>query len=277
MQQLVLEGASIHSLFVHPKIDSVDLRVLLCYALGRTHAQLIAHSDDVLTKEETNVISQLIYRRLKGEPIAYIVGEREFYGLNFKVTPDVLIPRPETEHLVELVIAALPNQGAFLDLGTGSGAIAISVASQRTDCQVSATDISHRALLVAKENAMRLLNHPIQFYEGHWFQAISNHQTFDVIASNPPYIAKEDPHLEKGDLRFEPSLALTDQADGLTAYRELIALAPRYLKKGGTLLLEHGYDQAQKIQELLSQFGFTEIKTHADYAGLNRVSVGRFL
>ena len=216
---------------------------------------------------------------MKGEPVAYITGRREFFGLSFAVSPDVLIPRPETELLVELALERLPDGGKVVDMGTGSGAIAIAIASERPDAYVFATDISDRALNMATHNALALLKgkQTVRFSAGSWFDALGNrNETFDVIVSNPPYIDSKDDHLQKGDLRFEPVGALTDRADGLSALRILVSGAPGFLNENGWLLMEHGYDQSEAVRKMLAERGFDDVRSWTDLAGIERVSGGRF-
>ncbi|MCM1512435.1 MAG: peptide chain release factor N(5)-glutamine methyltransferase [Oxalobacter formigenes] len=275
---IIRTGIRIGTLLTPPLIDPVDLRVLLGYALGLSHAQLITQSERELSEEEAAVVSDMLMRRQKGEPVAYIVGEREFYGRSFAVTPDVLIPRPETELLVEVAVNALPKAACLLDLGTGSGAIAVSAACEREDIQVVATDISAAALEVAKENARRHLgeNRNIVFCRGDWFAALSSPRRFDGIVSNPPYIAKRDACLLQGDLRYEPAAALTDFADGLSVFMRLIEQAPHWLKPGGQLWVEHGYDQAKQVRAWLFSRGFVSVASWRDLSGIERVSGGIF-
>ncbi|MDR0933670.1 MAG: peptide chain release factor N(5)-glutamine methyltransferase, partial [Burkholderiaceae bacterium] len=237
---VVQAGTTLGALFNKPPLDPVDLRILLSHALGLTHVQLVTQSERALDAKEADRVSGLVARRQKGEPIAHITGEREFYGLPFMVTPDVLIPRPETELLVELAIKRLPANGKVLDMGTGSGAIAIAIAHERPDASVTATDISPAALEVARQNAERNLQsvgREVAFYQGSWFEALPAPSRFDVIVSNPPYITKDDPHLSQGDLRFEPPGALTDFGDGLSAFRTLVARALAWLQPNGWLLM----------------------------------------
>lgn len=260
-------------------LDALEARMLLTHVTAYTRVQLITRSDSTLTAHQAEHLSHLTQRRIDGEPMAYLLGEREFFGLLFQVTPDVLIPRPDTELLVELALERTPNDGTVLDLGTGSGAIAIAIAAQNNGKEIvrkiSAADISPAALAVAKRNAERLLpaSAAIQFYLSDWVQAIPP-QSFDTIVSNPPYIVKDDEHLSQGDLRFEPIDALTDHHDGLSAYRSIIAGAPTYLKKDGWLLMEHGYHQAQEVQALLRTAGFEEVQSWQDIAGIWRVTGG---
>lgn len=260
-------------------LDALEARMLLTHVTAYTRVQLITRSDAALTAHQAERLSHLTQRRIDGEPMAYLLGEREFFGLLFQVTPDVLIPRPDTELLVELALARTPSNGALLDLGTGSGVIAIAIAAQNDGKDIarniSAADISPAALAVAKRNAQRLLpdSAAIEFYLSDWMQAIPP-QSFDTIVSNPPYIVKDDEHLSQGDLRFEPIDALTDHHDGLSAYRSIIAGAPSYLKKDGWLLMEHGYHQAQEVQALLRTAGFEEVQSWQDIAGIWRVTGG---
>ena len=273
----VVAGASIASLQVQNALDPLDNRILLCHALGLSRVGLITQSERRLTQDEAQRLAALLARRLAGEPIAYIVGQREFFGLPFEVTPAVLIPRPDTELLVELALERLPAGGRLLDMGTGSGAIAVALAHTRRDATVTALDVSPAALAVAGRNAasngvaLRLLH-------SDWYAALQGgggDEVFDLIVSNPPYIASGDRHLAEGDLRFEPVGALTDHADGLAALRRIAAGAPRHLVAGGWLLMEHGYDQSAAVRDLLRTQGYTEVQSWCDLAGIERVSGGR--
>ena len=256
-------------------LDALETRMLLMHVLGLSRVQLITQSEQPLSADQAERLNQLILRRVNGEPMAYILGEREFYGLDFYVTPDVLIPRPDTELLVELALQYAPRQSRLLDLGTGSGAIAIAVAQQRPDLTVLAIDVSPAALKIAEKNAARhLAAGRVQLIQSDWYSAIAGQQ-FATIVSNPPYIVKDDQHLSQGDLRFEPLNALTDHADGLSAYRQIITGAGKHLAEGGWLLMEHGYDQSSAVQELLSAEGFSEIQSWPDLAGILRVSGGK--
>lgn len=245
------------------------------HAFGMTRTQLITQSEVQLNDTQAMQLRGLLERRLAGEPVAYIVGEREFFGLAFHVTPDVLIPRPDTELLVELAIRFAPKNGQVLDLGTGSGAIAVSLAHQRPDLTVTASDISAAALSIAQKNATRhLAPNTINFIQSDWYTQIP-HKTFDLIVSNPPYIVKGDHHLSEGDLRFEPINALTDHADGLSAYRHILHGASQRLAQGGWILLEHGYDQAESLHSLLTAQHFHHIENWKDLAGIPRVTGGQ--
>jgi release factor glutamine methyltransferase len=269
----IVAGTTISTVLRHPPLDQVDARALLGHCLQLSRVQLITQSERALNADEADQLTALFRRRLAGEPIAYIVGEREFFGLMLNTTPGVLIPRPETELLVELAIDSLPQGGHVLDMGTGSGAIALAIAHARTDAVVTALDVSDAALAVARGNAARL-ELDVRFLRSDWFAALEGEQ-FDLIASNPPYIRDGDVHLSQGDLRFEPIDALTDHGDGLSALRAIIDGAPDRLKIGGWLLMEHGYDQAMAVRELLATRGFTEVQSWNDLAGIERVSGGR--
>jgi release factor glutamine methyltransferase len=267
-------SSTIGSLQRQSALDPLDNRVLLCHALGVDRIALITQSERELTAAEAQRFAALVQRRLDGEPIAYIVGQREFFGLPFEVSNAVLIPRPDTELLVELTLDRTPRNGRVLDMGTGSGAIAVSVAHTRRDADVTALDVSADALAVAQRNAGN--NHArVTFLQSDWYTALQGAAPFDVIAANPPYIASGDHHLSEGDLRFEPVGALTDHADGLSALRTIIAGAPPHLKPQGWLLMEHGYDQAQAVRALLTAAGYSEVQSWQDLAGIERVSGGR--
>ena len=254
-----------------------EVQVLLGFALGVTRAWLTAHRDQVADSEAAARFRSLVALRAKGHPVAYLVGVKEFYGLPLRVTPDVLIPRPETEELVEVALERLPNGEArkVLDLGTGSGCIAIAIAHQRRAAQVTAVDSSSPALALARENAAAL-GVKVAFLQSDWFAALGGCR-FDLIVANPPYVAAGDPHLQQGDLRFEPRAALAAGADGLAELRRIVGAAPKHLRPGGWLLLEHGYDQAEACRDLLLNAGFSELVFRADIAGLPRIAGGRLL
>jgi len=276
MAMAIQPGTSIAAVQAGLPLDPLENRILLCHATGLTRVQLITQGDRPLTPDEAARLDDLVARRLRGEPIAYIVGRREFFGLDFQVGPAVLIPRPDTELIVELALERLPRQvPRLLDMGTGSGAIAVAVAHTRPDAAVTALDVSPDALAVAQANATAN-GARVRFLHSSWFDALDAGDIFDVIASNPPYIAAGDDHLAQGDLRFEPVGALTDHADGLSALRTIITGSPRHLVPGGWLLLEHGYDQAAAVRALLLDAGFTDVQSWQDIAGIERVSGGRF-
>jgi release factor glutamine methyltransferase len=274
MSALVQAGDTLGALQRRPLLDPVDQRILVCHALGLSRVALITQAERVLTADEAERLSALLQRRLDGEPVAYLTGSREFYGLAFEVGPAVLIPRPDTELLVELALERLPPRGRVLDLGTGSGAIAVSLAHSRPDASVTALDVSDQALAVAARNAARH-GTAVRFLRSDWYGALEADQRFELVVSNPPYIAAGDRHLAQGDLRYEPSGALTDFADGLTALRTIAAGAPGHLLAGGWLLMEHGYDQAGAVRELLVQLGYGEVQSWRDLAGIERVTGGR--
>ncbi|MDP1653336.1 MAG: peptide chain release factor N(5)-glutamine methyltransferase [Rhodocyclaceae bacterium] len=256
------------------RIPAAEARLLLGYVLGRSAAWLEAHRDDPV--DVADAYSALVGRRAAGEPVAYLIGLREFYGRDFVVSPAVLIPRPETEFLVDIVKAKVGagETAKVLDLGTGSGCIAISLALELPGAQVTAADVSPAALAVARANAARL-GAQVEFIESDWFSALPNIH-FDLVVANPPYVAAGDPHLSAGDLRFEPTGALTDHADGLAAIRHIVAEAPLWMAADGWLFFEHGYDQGADVRELLEAAGFTLIEQHRDLAGIVRASGGRY-
>jgi release factor glutamine methyltransferase len=262
---------SIAALMQTSGLAAVDARVLLRATLNVDDAYLIAHSRDEVAAAQREQFLALAVRRAAGEPVAYLVGEREFYGHVFAVSPAVLIPRPETELLVELALQRHAQR--VLDLGAGSGCIAISIALARREAQVTALDVSEAALAVARGNARRLHAGNVAFHHSDWFAAVHN-QRFDVIVSNPPYVALGDPHLAQGDLRHEPPVALASGADGLADIHVITAEAPAHLAPGGWLLFEHGHDQAPRCRKLLLQAGFREVQSWRDLAGIERVSGG---
>lgn len=268
-----LAGRSIGAILTRPPIDPLEARILLGHALDLSRVQLITRSEQTLSAGEARRLEDLLQRRLAGEPIAYLTGEREFYGLALEVTPDVLIPRPETELLVDLAIEKLPPRGRAVDLGTGSGAIALALAHSRPDARVWALDASAAALEVARRNAGRC-GVAVEFLRSDWYGALGT-ERFDLIVSNPPYIVAGDSHLSQGDLRFEPIDALTDHADGLSALRAIVAGAAAHLAPGGWLLMEHGYDQAGAVRGLLDAAGFGQVQSWRDLAGIERASGAR--
>ena len=271
---IVLPGTSIAAAQAALPLDALENRILLCHATGLTRVQLITRAEQPLGAHEAARLDALVARRLAGEPIAYIVGQREFFGLDFEVSDAVLIPRPDTELIVELALERLPPQGRLLDMGTGSGAIAVSIAHNRPDASVTALDVSAAALAVAQRNAANNQAR-VRFLQSDWFGALAAGERFELIVSNPPYIAAGDAHLSQGDLRFEPSGALTDHADGLSALRTIVAGSPAHLTAGGWLLMEHGYDQAASVRALLADGGYREVQSWRDLGGIERVSGGR--
>lgn len=266
---------SIQSLMQVCGLPRIEARMLLEHVLQKPRAWLLAHDTDQLAPEAGAAFLTLAAERRQGKPMAHLMGYREFMDYRFSVSADVLIPRPETELLVEVALRTIQSQQrpTVLDLGTGSGAVAISVALGRPEAIVTATDISVQALIVAQQNCQQLGAH-VQWWQGSWYEALPPEGRFDLIVSNPPYIALDDEHLQLGDLRFEPMVALTDGADGLSAIRLIIAGAGSHLLPAGALWLEHGYDQAEAVQALLRQNGFRNVQSLPDLAGIPRVTGG---
>jgi len=256
----------------------IDAQVLLAHTLGVDRAWLLAHATDELPRERADAFFALAKRRREGEPVAYLTGRREFHGLDLIVTPAVLVPRHETETLVDAVLERLPGDRPLrvVDLGTGSGAIALAIAHARPNAAVIATDVSDDALAVARDNATRLALANVAFARGSWYEALGGDAgPFDAILANPPYVAAGDPHLEAGDLPHEPPVALTSGDDGLDALRVIVAGAGSRLSEGGWLGVEHGYDQSETVRELFSGAGLAAIETRRDLAGIPRVVLGR--
>jgi release factor glutamine methyltransferase len=256
--------------------DRAEADILLAHALGRSRSWLIAHADDAVDAAGAAAFAALVQRRAAGEPVAYLTGHRGFWTLELEVTPATLIPRPETELLVELALARLPHDGAprVVDLGTGSGAIALAIARECPHARVLATDASAAALAVAQRNAQANRLGNVDFVRSDWFAALAG-ERFDLIVSNPPYIAAGDPHLKQGDLRFEPASALASGSDGLDDIRRIVDGAPQHLAAGGWLLFEHGWDQGVAVRGLLEAAGYGEVFTAQDLEGRDRVSGGR--
>jgi release factor glutamine methyltransferase len=253
-----------------------ETQILLSHALGIDLATLLVHPERVAEARASAAYSRTFARRLGGEPMAYVLGEREFYGFSFEVTRAVLIPRPETELLVEMALDRVPRDGkaAVLDVGTGSGCIAIALAKHRPAARVVATDLSQVALALAERNARRQGTANVEFRAGSWFEPVGG-ERFDVIASNPPYVAEHDQHLLARDLREEPSLALVAGPDGLQGLRTIVSQAPQHLFPGGVLLVEHGYDQAQAVAQMFQEAGFVDLIARTDLAGIPRAAFGR--
>ena len=266
---------SIHDWLQASPLPKLEARMLLQYVGGFTRAHLVAHDDEALPEMVLWQLNDMQQARLDGVPMAYLLGEREFYGRVFQITPDVLIPRPETELLVETVLQYLPQGGSVWDIGTGSGIIAITTALERSDATVHASDISAAALDIARNNTGRL-GAQVQFHHGSWYDvtpAIT--AKVAVLVSNPPYIHKDDAHLSQGDLRFEPQQALTDFDDGLNAYRALAAGCAHCVQAQGWLMVEHGFEQAADIQAIFQAAGLQNVHTLQDYAGLDRITLGQ--
>lgn len=255
----------------------IEARALAGHAWLVDTAWLIAHDTDLPGDTQITIFQSLLSRRLEGEPVAYIVGEKEFYGRMFKVTPDVLIPRPETELLIETALKYLPNDhpARILDIGTGSGCIALSLALERPDCSVTAIDLSDRALAIAQKNA-HCLHVQVRLLQSNLFDLLGDAR-FDLIISNPPYIPTSDPHLRQGDVRFEPRLALSSGPEGLDTLKPLVQSAPDHLVSGGWLMLEHGWDQQDSCRSMLVESGFMKIQCLPDLAGHGRVTLGQWM
>lgn len=253
-----------------------EAEILLGHALGLSRAALFAHGERRLDAAQAAKIERLVAARAAGQPVAYLLGEREFFGLLLTVSPAVLIPRPETELLVELALARLPVDatGAIADLGTGSGAIAIAIAKSRPGLCVWALERSPAALAVARENAERHRLHNLHVVESDWLSALPAGTRLRMLVSNPPYVAEDDPHLSSGDLRFEPRAALTPGADALSAYRDISQAAGAFLAPGGWLLFEHGATQGPTLRALLAEQGFVQVATEVDLEQRERVSLG---
>lgn len=254
----------------------LDTEVLICDALGVGRAWLVAHSDETLDEAVLGAVDQRLRRRLDGEPVAYVVGHREFWSLSFEVSPATLVPRADTELLAEVALALLPVDEArrVADLGTGSGILAVVIARERALADVVASDTSAAALAVATRNVAAHAAGRVSLLHGDWWTPLAGRR-FDLVISNPPYVAVADPHLQHGDLRHEPRSALVAGADGLADIDIIIAGAPAHLADGGRLLLEHGFEQAGAVCARLRDAGFVEVITHADLAGRARVSGGR--
>ena len=257
--------------------ERADAEALLLHVLGQSRSWLFAHADDALDTDVRTAFEALVARRAAGEPVAYLTGRRGFWTLELEVTPATLIPRPETELLVELALERLPRDMAcrVADLGTGSGAIALALASERSQAQVVATDASVDALAVARRNTQRLGIRNVRFVQGDWLAPLVG-ERFVLVVSNPPYIEAADPHLAQGDLRYEPAAALASGADGLDAIRRIVADACAHLEPGGWLLFEHGWNQGDAARALLREAGYVQVFTAQDLEARDRVSGGRW-
>ncbi len=255
----------------------LDAEILLCHVLNKPRSHLRAWPEKILLPHQLEKFQQLLDCRLQGKPIAYITGHREFWSRDFKVTPDVLIPRPDTELLIELSLNQLKNKrhAHIIDLGTGSGNIAITLAAELPTSKIIATDSSEQALEIAKHNAQMHQISNIQFIQSSWFNKIKPQTKFDLIVSNPPYIAPNDPHLSQGDVRFEPDSALTAEEQGLKDIKTLCKEAHNYLNLGGTLLIEHGFEQQLAVQNIFKHYKYHNITTHQDLSGNPRVTTGQ--
>lgn len=251
----------------------LDVEVLLSYILDKDRSFLYAWPERHLSDQQQHYFDELFNRRLQGEPVAHITGQREFWSLPFYVSPATLIPRPETELLVELALSlTLVDQPSILDLGTGTGAIALALASENPDWKIIAVDAFPEAVKLAEKNCQQLGLGKVQIFQSHWFANLKD-QTFDLIVSNPPYIDTKDEHLKQGDVQFEPKSALVAEEQGLSDLRTIINSAHGFLNANGWLLLEHGYDQGPAVREMMLAAGFSDIATHADLAGLDRATL----
>ncbi|WP_411202248.1 peptide chain release factor N(5)-glutamine methyltransferase [Kosakonia cowanii] len=252
-----------------------DAEILLGFVTGKARTFILAFGETPLTGEQQEQLAALLARRVRGEPVAHLIGEREFWSLPLFVSPVTLIPRPDTECLVEQALARLPAAPCrILDLGTGTGAIALALASERPDCQVTAVDLIPDAVALAQRNADHLGIRNIEIVQSRWFSALEG-QTFSLIVSNPPYIDAQDPHLAQGDVRFEPLSALVAAENGLADLHTLIKEAPRYLLPQGWLLLEHGWQQGAAVREIFARYGWQQVETCRDYGDNERLTLGR--
>lgn len=253
----------------------LDAELLLAHALAKSRSYLHTWPEREPAAEQCQLFAEFLQRRRCGEPVAYILGRQGFWSLDLEVAAHTLIPRPDTELLVETALQLLPATAVqVLDLGTGTGAIALALASERPAWQVTGVDRVAEAVALAERNARQLRLNNVRFHQSHWFSALQGHH-YGLVVSNPPYIRAGDPHLSQGDVRFEPGSALVAGEDGLDDIRQIIAQAPAYLLDAGWLLLEHGYDQAEAVRALLAEGGFVEIESRRDYGGHERISLGR--
>lgn len=256
---------------------ALDAEILLCLAMNKPRSHLRAWPDRKSEPGQVRYFQTLLQQRLQGVPVAYLTGRREFWSREFRVTPDVLIPRPETELLVEISLTLLPKDHPtkIIDLGTGSGIIAITLSKELSNAEVTATDLSLAALQVAKQNAAEHQANQIHFLHSDWLASVPQ-KKFDLVISNPPYIAENDGHLDQGDVRFEPRTALTANRQGLADIQTIARDARPYLKTGGHLLIEHGYDQEQLVQSIFRDMGYDNVQTYKDLSGQSRATYGRY-
>lgn len=273
VSQLLISATK--QLSVQSDSAKLDAEILLAFCLNKNRSWLFTWPDTELSPAELAEFDALLQRRKNGEPVAHITGQREFWSLPLSITKDTLIPRPDTELMVEKILALYPADSdiTLADLGTGSGAIALALASERPNWSIIATDLSAAALDVARHNAQQLKLDNIEFEPGSWFEPLGD-KTFDIITSNPPYIAETDPHLSEGDVRFEPLSALASGRDGLNDIRHICQQARQYLKHKGMLIIEHGFDQKAEIQEIFTVSGFTDISQYHDLSNNPRLTYG---
>ncbi len=263
-------------LAAHSPTPRLDLELLICHVLAKPRSILYSRPEYALSTDQYQQFNGLFEQRKQGQPIAYLLGHREFWNLDLRVEPSTLIPRPDTELLVEVALELCDHRPrSVLDLGTGTGAIALALAGERPGWQVIGCDRVPEAVALAKANAIHNNLQRVSFIESHWFSALAKQQ-FDLIVSNPPYIVDNDPHLSQGDVRFEPISALTSGADGLDDIRHISAQAPHHLHDNGWLIMEHGYHQGEAVRDILKQHGFTQIDTRQDLAGHDRITLGQF-
>lgn len=275
IEQVMQQGAKAMESCAFVDAPKLEAEILLAHLLKQDRTYLYTWPEKIVDNELVVKFREICRERMFGKPIAHLIGEREFWGLNLKVTADTLIPRPDTETLIETALELLAEkpQTDIVDLGTGTGAIALALKSELPQANICAVDFSEAALAVAKRNSEKL-NLPVTCLHGSWYEPLSGKQ-FDLIASNPPYIEEQDPHLEQGDVRFEPMTALTSGADGLEDIRIISKQGEHHLKANGWLLLEHGYNQAQAVQKILRQDGYVNIESRQDYGGNDRVTFGQ--
>ncbi len=271
ISQAVVHGCNVLAQSESPDRDS---QILLCNILSCTTVYLHSRSDQLLTEQQRTRFEQLLQQRQQGQPIAHLTGRSGFWTLDLHITPDTLIPRPDTELLVELALSKIKPTMLVADLGTGSGAIALSLAQEQPLAQFVAMDYSRSALTIAKKNAVIHQLNNVLFWQGQWLDAIAD-RSLDIVVSNPPYIQVDDPHLSQGDVRFEPLTALTSGVDGLDDIRKIVLQAQRCLTNTGWLLVEHGYDQAQRVKDLFQKAGFINITSHKDLGDNDRVVMGK--
>jgi release factor glutamine methyltransferase len=263
---------TVSTLQPHSNSARLDAQLLLLFCLTISREKLLTHSDRLLTEREEKALRTVVQRRISGEPMAYILGHQEFWSLDFKVSQDTLIPRPETESLVEWILEHFPQEKLMLaDLGTGSGAIAIALAFEQPHWEIHASDLSEGALKIAQFNAEKLVPHRVQFFQGRWCKALPQ-KNYNLLVSNPPYIRAKDPHLKA--LEFEPFSALVSGEDGLDSIQTIASEARDYLQAHGCLVLEHGFDQSHDVVKILEDFGYNEVEAHPDLGGTMRFVVG---